>query len=81
MMCFVEKIVIGVPLLALTWLVLLAISVNIGDSDSTVAEEVAIEEKDALEKYKFANFEEEEAYQISYTSYSNFEIFVKEWMK
>lgn len=71
-----KKIVIGVPLLALTWLVLLAISVNIGDSDSPVAEEVAIEEKDALEKYKFANFEEEEAYQISYTSYSDFESFV-----
>lgn len=71
-----KKIVIGVPLLALTWLVLLAISVNIGGSDSPAAEEVAVEEKDALEKYKFANFEEEEAYRISYTSYPDFESFV-----
>lgn len=71
-----KKIVIGLPLLALTWLVLLAISVNIGDSESPLAEEVAIEEKDALEKYKFANFEEEEAYRISYTSYPDFEFFV-----
>lgn len=71
-----KKIVIGLPLLALTWLVLLAISVNIGDSDSPVAEKVEVEEKDALEKYKFANFEEEEAYQISYTSYSDFDSFV-----
>lgn len=71
-----KKIVIGVPVLALTWLVLLVISVNIGGSDSPAAEEVAVEEKDALEKYKFANFEEEEAYRISYTSYSDFESFV-----
>lgn len=73
-----KKVLIAVPLLTLAFAVLFIVSVNIGDSESPVAEMEVTDDTGALGENNFSNFEEDAKYQLSHTSYYDFESFVKD---